>query len=120
MGLFNLKKSNTDEDNPNIAKDQDSKEGWVYLTTAENEFEYNIINGLLKESNIVCVGKGKDLDLIDSGFLNIVLGPCIPVDILVPEELYYEASQILNSKISDEEIEKQAICEQEEDRKEDL
>ncbi len=106
--LFNLKKINKDEN-------KSGNEGWVHLTTAENEFEYNVISGLLKENGITCIGKGKPLDLMDSGFLNIVLGPCIPVDIMVPSELYEEARQILNSQVSDEEIEKQAICEEQEE-----
>lgn len=82
---------------------------WVYLTTAENEFEYNIIKGNLTENNIACMGKGKNLDLIDSGFLNIILGPCIPVDILVPGDMYKEACDIINLQISDEELEEQAM-----------
>lgn len=87
----------------------DNKDGWVYLTTADNEFEYNIIKGKLTENNVVCIGKGRDLDLLDSGFLNIVLGPCIPVDIMVPSEMYEEALQIINLQVSDEELEKQAM-----------
>lgn len=90
-------------------KDKDTKEDWVLLTTADNEFEFNIIKGKLTESNIVCVGKGRDYDLLDSGFLNVILGPCIPVDIMVPVEMYEEAKQIIEMKISDEELEEQAV-----------
>jgi hypothetical protein len=106
MRLFSLKKNNKNDN-------QIGKDDWVYLTTAENEFEYNIIKGLLKENGIICVGKGRDLDLIDSGLLNIVLGPCIAVEIMVPKNLYDEADQLLNSHISDEEIEAQAVSEKE-------
>ncbi|EMS70007.1 putative signal transducing protein [Ruminiclostridium cellobioparum] len=110
--LFNLNKKNNEQEN------RSGPEGWVHLTTTENEFEYNVVSGLLKENGITCIGKGKPLDLMDSGFLNIVLGPCIPVDIMVPSELYEEAHQILNSQVSDEEIEKQAICEEQEKNEE--
>lgn len=96
-------------------------DNWVYLTTAENDFEFNIIKGKLNENNIVCVGKGKDYDLLDSGLLNIVLGPCIPVDILVPSEMYEEAKGIIDLKVSDEELEKLAIGadEEKEDKSDD-
>jgi hypothetical protein len=96
----------------NKIKDSEIPESWTYLTTAENEFEYNVIKGKLTESNIVCVGKGKNFGLLDSGLLNIVLGPCIPVDILVPVEMYEEAKQIIDLEISDEELEKQAIAQE--------
>jgi len=82
---------------------------WVYLTTADNDFEYNIIKGKLTENKVVCIGKGRDIDLLDSGFLNIILGPCIAVEIMVPSEMYEEAMQILNLEISDEELEEQAM-----------
>lgn len=97
------------ENATNSGIDSDSKENWVYLTTAENEFEYNVIKGKLTDSNIICVGKGRDMDLLDSGFLNVFLGPCIAVEIMVPRELYDEAKQILDMKISDEELEELAI-----------
>lgn len=90
-------------------KDKENTGEWVFLTTAENEFEYNIIKGKLNENGITCVGKGRDFDLLDSGFLNVILGPCIPVDIMVPSEKYDEAEQIINLKISDEELEEQAL-----------
>lgn len=93
----------------NSKKERDSGSSWVYLTTAENEFEYNIIKGKLTENNVTCTGKGQGMDLLDSGFLNVILGPCIAVDILVPREMYDEAMQILNLEISDEELEKQAM-----------
>jgi hypothetical protein len=95
----------------NINKDNcgEEKNTWVYLTTADNEFEYNIIKGKLTENKLVCIGKGQDMDLLDSGFLNIILGPCIPVEIMVPNDMYEEALQIINLKISDEELEEQAI-----------
>lgn len=82
---------------------------WVYLTTADNDFEYNIIKSKLEENNVACLGRGRDMDLLDSGFLNIILGPCIAVEIMVPSEMYDEAMQILNLEISDEELEKQAM-----------
>ncbi len=82
---------------------------WKYLTTADNEFEFNIIKGNLEENGIVCVGKGKDLGLIDSTLLNVILGPCVPIDIKVPEDRYQEALEIINTKVSDEELEKQAL-----------
>lgn len=97
----------------NIKKEVNGEENnlksWVFLTSAENDFEYNIIKGKLTENNIVCVGKGRDLDLLDSGFLNIVLGPCIAVDIMVPSDMYDEAKQIIDLQVSDEELEEQAI-----------
>lgn len=111
MKLFNLNKINKNEN-------KSGTEGWMYLTTAENEFEYNVISGLLKENGITCIGKGRALDLMDSGFINIVLGPCVPVEIMVPAELYEEAHQILNSPVSDEEIEKQAMCGEQENSEE--
>ena len=89
--------------------DSGSINSWVFLTSADNDFEYNIIRGKLTENNIVCIGKGRDLDLLDSGFLNIVLGPCIAVDIMVPSDMYEEAKQIIDLKISDEELEEQAM-----------
>lgn len=93
----------------------DNESDWVYLTTAENEFEFNVIKAKLEQNNIICIGKGKDYDLIDSGLLQIVLGACIPIDIKVPREMYDEALQIINLKISDEELEEQALnCVQEE------
>ncbi len=82
---------------------------WKYLTTADNEFEFNIIKGNLEENGIVCVGKGKDLGLIDSTLLNVILGPCVPIDVKVPEDRYQEALEIINTKVSDEELEKQAL-----------
>ena len=82
---------------------------WKYLTTADNEFEFNFIKGNLEENGIVCVGKGKDLGLIDSTLLNVILGPCVPIDIKVPEDRYQEALEIINTKVSDEELEKQAL-----------
>lgn len=94
------------EKEENIIKNTDE---WVYLTTAENEFEYNIIKGKLAENNITCIGKGKNLDLIDSGLLNIILGPCIPIDLMVSHDMYDEALEIINLQVSDEELEEQAI-----------
>jgi hypothetical protein len=97
------------------SKDEDLKiesmqgKDWVYLTTADNDFEYNIIKGKLTENKVACIGKGRDMDLLDSGFLNIILGPCIAVEIMVPSEMYEEAIQILNLEISDEELEEQAM-----------
>lgn len=82
---------------------------WKYLTTADNEFEFNIIKGKLEENGIVCVGKGKDLGLIDSTLLNVILGPCVPIEIKVPEDRYQEALEIINTEISEEELEKQAL-----------
>lgn len=82
---------------------------WKYLTTADNEFEFNIIKGKLEENGIVSVGKGKDLGLIDSTLLNVILGPCVPIDVKVPEDRYQEALEIINTKVSDEELEKQAL-----------
>ena len=87
----------------------DNQNGWVYLTTADNDFEYNIIKGKLTQNNVICIGKGKNMGVIDSCILNIVLGPCIPVDIIVPSEMYEEALQIINFQVSDEELEKQAM-----------
>ncbi|WP_024832756.1 putative signal transducing protein [Ruminiclostridium josui] len=88
---------------------QRDQNNWRYLKTADNEFEFNIIKGKLKESGIVCVGKGKDLGLIDSTLLNVILGPCNPIDIKVPEDRYQEALDIINTQVSDEELEKQAL-----------
>ncbi|ACL74465.1 DUF2007 domain-containing protein [Ruminiclostridium cellulolyticum] len=82
---------------------------WKYLTTADNEFEFNIIKGKLEENGIVCVGKGKDLGLIDSTLLNVILGPCVPIEIKVPEDRYQEALEIINTEVSEEELEKQAL-----------
>ncbi|MHB8062854.1 MAG: putative signal transducing protein [Ruminiclostridium sp.] len=103
----NNKEANSEEENLKV--NSSNKNDWVYLTTADNDFEYNIIKGKLTENNVVCIGKGRDLDLLDSGFLNIILGPCIAVDIMVPSEMYDEAMQILNLEISDEELEEQAM-----------
>lgn len=103
----------------NKVKDSEIPESWIYLTTAENEFEFNIIKGKLTESNIVCVGKGRDLDLLDSGILKIVLGPCVPVDILVPVEMYEEAKLIIEFKISDEELEEQAVAQEQYEEKDE-
>jgi hypothetical protein len=89
---------------------------WKYLTTADNEFEFNIIKGKLAESDIVCVGNGKDFGLIDSTLINVIMGPCVPIDIKVPVDRYEEALQIVNTRISDEELEQQALnFEKEED-----
>jgi len=101
------KETNVEDENLKI--ESDNGDEWVYLTTAENDFEYNIIKGKLTENNVVCKGKGRDMDLLDSGFLNIILGPCIAVDIMVPSEMYDEAMQIINLEISDEELEEQAM-----------
>lgn len=92
-----------------MGKDEAQQLNWKYLTTADNEFEFNIIKGKLAENQIVCVGSGKDFDLMDSTFLNVILGPCVPVDIKVPEDKYEEALEIINTKISDEELEQQAM-----------
>lgn len=111
------KEANGEDKDLNTNIDNGSIKAWVFLTSADNEFEYNIIKGKLTENNILCIGKGRDLDLLDSGFLNIVLGPCIAVDIMVPSEMYDEALQIINLEISDEELEEQAMnSEQEEDK----
>ncbi len=90
-------------------ENQQDQLNWKYLKTADNEFEFNIIKGKLEENGIVCVGKGKDLGLIDSTLLNVILGPCVPIDIKVPEDRYQEALDIINTTISDEELEKQAL-----------
>lgn len=89
--------------------ERENANNWVYLTTADNEFEFNVIKGKLTQNGIICIGKGKDYDLLDSGLLQIVLGPCIPIKIMVPSEMYEEAQQIINLKVSDEELEEQAI-----------
>jgi hypothetical protein len=99
----------TNSEDKELKTESDNETNWVYLTTAENEFEYNIIKGKLTENNVVCRGKGQGIDLIDSGFLNIILGPCTPVEIMVPSEMYDEAIQIINLEISDEELEAQAM-----------
>ena len=106
--VMDINKETNGEDE-RLKIENDNVKNWVYLTTAENDFEYNIIKGKLTQNNVVCIGKGRDMDLLDSGFLNIILGPCIPVDIMVPSELYEEAMQIINFKISDEELEEQAM-----------
>lgn len=89
--------------------ERENANNWVYLTTAENEFEFNVIKGKLTQSNIICIGKGKDFDLLDSGFLQIVLGACIPIKVMVPSEMYDEAMQIINLEVSDDELEEQAM-----------
>ncbi len=88
---------------------QQEQYNWKYLKTADNEFEFNIIKGKLEENGIACVGQGKDLGLIDSTLLNVILGPCVPIDIKVPEDRYQEALEIINTEVSDEELEKQAL-----------
>ncbi|PYG89094.1 putative signal transducing protein [Ruminiclostridium sufflavum DSM 19573] len=92
-----------------LETERQNADNWVPLTTAENEFEFNIIKAKLEQNNIICIGKGKDYDLLDSGLLQIVLGPCIPIEVIVPKEMYDEALQIINLKVSDEELEEQAI-----------
>jgi len=99
----------TNGEDERLKIENDNVKNWVYLTTAENDFEYNIIKGKLTQNNVVCIGKGRDMDLLDSGFLNIILGPCIAVEIMVPSEMYDEAMQIINLEISDEELEEQAM-----------
>ena len=94
--------------------ERENANNWVYLTTADNEFEFNVIKGKLTQNGIICIGKGKDYDLLDSGLLRIVLGPCIPIQIMVPSEMYEEALQIVNLKISDEELEEQAMSSEKE------
>jgi len=69
---MDINKDNSGEQK-NLSFASDNKNAWVYLTTADNEFEYNIIKGKLTENKVVCIGKGQDMDLLDSGFLNIIL-----------------------------------------------
>ncbi len=89
--------------------ERENASNWVHLTTAENEFEYNVIKAKLTQNNIICIGNGKNFGAIDSGILQIVLGPCIPIEIMVPSEMYDEALQIINLTVSDEELEEQAM-----------
>jgi len=111
---MNLDKETKGQDK-NSNDDNGNKNTWVYLTTADNEFEYNIIKGKLAQNSIVCVGKGQDMDLLDSGFLSIILGPCIAVDIMVPYDLFDQAKQVMDFKISDEELEEQAMSSKQEE-----
>jgi hypothetical protein len=103
---FDKETSSADE---KLELERENANNWVHLTTAENEFEYNVIKAKLTQNDIICIGKGENFGALDSGILQIVLGPCIPIEIMVPSEMLDEALQVINLQISDEELEEQAM-----------
>lgn len=89
-----------------LEKDEhkDLKEDWVTVTTVSNDIEYELVAGLLNMGNIPAIRKVEGVD----GYLQIVLGiPIAGIHVLVPKDKYDEALQLINSEISDEELEEE-------------
>ena len=74
---------------------------WVVLTTASNDIEYEMIAALLKMAEIPSVGRTRNFNSLDGGFMHVILGAGLPVEIRVPEDRLDEALQLLNAQIED-------------------
>lgn len=85
-------------------KEFKTEKNWVKLTNAANEIEFNMIAGLLDMAGIPVI---KEVSGID-GFLEIMIGvPVAGINVMVPEEKYEEALQLISAQVDEQELEKE-------------
>lgn len=78
----------------------DNKGNWVFLTKVGNDIEFGMVKGLLEMAGIPVVRKVRGVD----GFLQIVLGsPLAGIDVMVPEDKYDEALELINAPVEEQE-----------------
>jgi hypothetical protein len=88
-------------DNSSEGKDERKEQidGWVKLTTVANDIEFGMVKGLLEMGNIPVIQKVMGVD----GYLQIIMGkPVAGISIMVPEDKYEEALQLLNAQVDKE------------------
>lgn len=87
-------------------KEFNTEKNWVKLTNAANEIEFDMIAGLLDMAGIPVV---KEVSGID-GFLEIMIGvPVAGINVMVPEEKYEEAFQLISAQVDEQELEKEIL-----------
>lgn len=75
---------------------------WVSLTTVANDIEFGMVAGLLEMAHIPVIREVKGID----AYLQVLIGvPLSGINVLVPNNKYDEAKELLNSSAEKTELE---------------
>lgn len=75
---------------------------WIVLTTVKNDIEFEMLRNVLELADIPAIRNVKGVD----GFAQIILGaPIAGIDVMVPEDRFDEAVQLMGAQAEDMEAE---------------